>query len=75
MPIVANWASFKPNSVHTVAFHGVKFSSWLCEEAIEHKKDALPVSVANKSCKTIGQKASYTTEVLGYARTNECMVG
>ena len=31
-----------------------------------------PVSVENKSCKMIEQKASYTTEALGQARTNCC---
>lgn len=41
-------------------------------EAIEHNKNAFYASVENKGCKTIEQKASYTTEILGQGRMNEC---
>ena len=53
-----------------IAYIQLQSSRWLCEEAIEHNKDAFPVSAENKSCKTIEQKASYTTEVLGQTRIN-----
>ena len=33
------------------------------------------VGVENRDYKTIKQTASYTTDILGQARTNKCMVG
>ena len=45
----------------------LKSSSWLCEEATEHNKVAFRASVENRDCKTIKQKASYTTKILGQA--------
>ena len=40
--VVATWAFFKPNSIHTVAFYVVKSSSWLCEEASKRNKVVVP---------------------------------
>lgn len=42
---------------------------------MEYNKVASRVSVENKGCKVIKQKASYTTEILDQGMTNECMVG